>query len=622
MAEIAEAQGKVLAEYIWLDQNGTEMRNKTRVLNYKPLAVEDLPVIVVDARNNYEEELSEVFLKPRKLFPDPFRGGEHVLVLCDSFRPPSYSTMCEGSILQPTVSNNRVASDNLARRAAMSQPLFAAEQQYSVVFPNYPKVSPYSSPFHAPNYGVPHYSSFLEPGGFVPSTSASCDSGSTPLIAPTAIGRTVSDAHLQACLYAGIRVSSADSNCIPGTYSYELGPYEPVEFGDAVSTSRYLLRRVAEENNVNIDFSSRNKDGGGGRCSVKYSTSETRQISSGMNAIQNQLSKLQASHLQHLWAYNGGSFEKMRGSLYSGFICAVGNKNASLVIPGATAIQGAGYYIDQRPPADVDPYVVEIMLMSCTLGIELPLALSDAPRFNFPLWAIGSGASLTHSHLQAIAMANNNFNSALTSSFSPKMNGELEKRINAGFGILPSNYAVNDSKISTGCSYDNDCDEGDDGMSESSEELLIDELEKIDDEYMEGKHGHKKNVGDADYQRNGANCHYYLNTNHLYHRKMDHHNSHHHGPSYEEEVCMPDSCSSTGESSGECSVECTSPEYPICRVARSLSGVIKQQEAMKYKHKAANSKASICDGHFLTRVDSSGNSGHYRMLSVVTKVSY
>ena len=27
----------------------------------------------------------EVFLKPRKLFKDPFRQGEHLLVLCDSF---------------------------------------------------------------------------------------------------------------------------------------------------------------------------------------------------------------------------------------------------------------------------------------------------------------------------------------------------------------------------------------------------------------------------------------------------------------------------------------------------------------------------------------------------------
>ena len=27
----------------------------------------------------------ELFLKPRKIFRDPFRGGDHILVLCDTF---------------------------------------------------------------------------------------------------------------------------------------------------------------------------------------------------------------------------------------------------------------------------------------------------------------------------------------------------------------------------------------------------------------------------------------------------------------------------------------------------------------------------------------------------------
>jgi hypothetical protein len=27
----------------------------------------------------------ELFLKPRKVFRDPFRGGDHILVLCDTF---------------------------------------------------------------------------------------------------------------------------------------------------------------------------------------------------------------------------------------------------------------------------------------------------------------------------------------------------------------------------------------------------------------------------------------------------------------------------------------------------------------------------------------------------------
>lgn len=31
---------------------------------------------------------SEVFLKPRVIYKDPFRGGDNILVLCDTFEPP------------------------------------------------------------------------------------------------------------------------------------------------------------------------------------------------------------------------------------------------------------------------------------------------------------------------------------------------------------------------------------------------------------------------------------------------------------------------------------------------------------------------------------------------------
>lgn len=52
-----------------------------------------MPVITAESENTYggqawAENNQEVFLKPRKLFRDPFRGGDHLLVLCDSFLPP------------------------------------------------------------------------------------------------------------------------------------------------------------------------------------------------------------------------------------------------------------------------------------------------------------------------------------------------------------------------------------------------------------------------------------------------------------------------------------------------------------------------------------------------------
>lgn len=98
---------QVLVEYVWLGSSGSDLRSKTRVLDARPMSVEEVPIIVVDGRqgNNLttqpycalsdsliwncsaygREDPLEVFLKPRKLFRDPFRQGEHLLVLCDSY---------------------------------------------------------------------------------------------------------------------------------------------------------------------------------------------------------------------------------------------------------------------------------------------------------------------------------------------------------------------------------------------------------------------------------------------------------------------------------------------------------------------------------------------------------
>lgn len=77
---------QVMAEYIWLGASGSDIRSKTKVLDCQPESVEDLPVIAVDGDNcgQATADSCEVYLKPRKIFRDPFRGGEHLLVLCDT----------------------------------------------------------------------------------------------------------------------------------------------------------------------------------------------------------------------------------------------------------------------------------------------------------------------------------------------------------------------------------------------------------------------------------------------------------------------------------------------------------------------------------------------------------
>ena len=81
------------AEYIWID--GTEptaqLRSKTKVLQDDEWGrnISSCPAWGFDGSSTEQADgnNSEVYLKPRKVFKDPFRGGNNVLVICDTWLP-------------------------------------------------------------------------------------------------------------------------------------------------------------------------------------------------------------------------------------------------------------------------------------------------------------------------------------------------------------------------------------------------------------------------------------------------------------------------------------------------------------------------------------------------------
>jgi hypothetical protein len=81
-------QNCVVAEYVWCDAFGVP-RSKAKTLTHIPTEPEDLPVWNFDGSSTEQAtgSDSDVFLIPRAIFKDPFRGGHHVMVLaecCDS----------------------------------------------------------------------------------------------------------------------------------------------------------------------------------------------------------------------------------------------------------------------------------------------------------------------------------------------------------------------------------------------------------------------------------------------------------------------------------------------------------------------------------------------------------
>ena len=88
LAKVPHVGGKIIAEYVWIDGSGITLRSKCRTLEGKITSLDQLPEWNYDGSSCYQAaaENSEIIMRPVAYFPDPFRGGDNILVMCHTFR--------------------------------------------------------------------------------------------------------------------------------------------------------------------------------------------------------------------------------------------------------------------------------------------------------------------------------------------------------------------------------------------------------------------------------------------------------------------------------------------------------------------------------------------------------
>ena len=335
----------IKAEYIWID--GTEptplLRSKTKILK----SSKDVPIWGFDgsSTNQAPGKASDCVLKPVFSCPDPIRGGDNVLVMCEVLLTD----------MTPHRTNTRHQLTAAVERFKDQEPWFGIEQEYTMFRGSRPLGFPENNGY--PGAQGPYY----------------CGVGSDDIY-----GRPLVEAHLDACLRAGLEISGINAEVMPGQWEFQVGPLGPVEVSDQLWVCRWLLNRIGEDLDISITLDPKpvRGDWNGAGAHTNFSTKAMRQSYAPVLRAVEALGEKAAEHVAN---YGDRIDARLTGqhetAPWNTFTSGVSDRGASVRIPWQVEVDQRGYIEDRRPNANCDPYTVTRMIVETCCGA---LALTPA----------------------------------------------------------------------------------------------------------------------------------------------------------------------------------------------------------------------------------------------------
>ena len=326
-----------VVEYLWID--GTEptekLRSKTKIVPEG----EDLPLWGFDgsSTNQAPGEDSDCVLRPVYTCPDPIRGGNALIAMCEVLLPD----------LSPHPSNTRAACAAAAEKHADAEMIFGIEQEYTLF------KGP-TQPLGWPRNGFP-----APQGGYY------CGVGSDE-----AFGRPLVEEHMEACLTAGLDIEGINAEVMPAQWEFQIGAIGTPAVADQLWVARWLLYRIGEDHGANATLHPKpmRGDWNGAGAHTNFSTKDMRE---SYDACIEAAEALGRRHDLHIENYGYAIEERLTGlhetASYKEFKYGVSDRGASIRIPWQVARDGKGYIEDRRPNANMDPYVVTRLILETVL---------------------------------------------------------------------------------------------------------------------------------------------------------------------------------------------------------------------------------------------------------------
>jgi len=321
------------ADYNWID--GTKpspiMRSKTRIVadGKEP----DIWGFDGSSTNQAPGANSDCVLRPVYTVPDPIRGRDNILVMCE----------VELTDFTPHPTNTRAFCVDAAEKYADQSPMFGIEQEYTFLQNGRPLGWPENG-FPAPQ--GPYY----------------CGVGGEKMV-----GRDIIEKHTQACLDAGLGIEGTNAEVMMAQWEFQIGVLPAPLIGDQMWMARWLLHRIAEDYDVVVSFDAKPMKGdwNGAGAHTNFSTKDTMQ---SYDAIVAACEALGRKADEHVAAYGAGIEDRLTGAhetqSYKSFSWGASDRGASVRIPWAVEKAKKGWLEDRRPNANVDPYVVAGMIIN------------------------------------------------------------------------------------------------------------------------------------------------------------------------------------------------------------------------------------------------------------------
>lgn len=328
-----------IIEYVWIDglQN---TRSKSRTIFEKNIQLHDIPIWNFDGSSTEQAvgRDSEVYIKPVKLYKDPFRGNNHLMVLCD--------TRYANQIPHPT--NTRIIAQRMFDQTIRDEPWFGFEMEFFMIDPKT------NLPIGFKTADVPKAGPYY------------CGVG-----ASKSYGRNIIEEHYKMCLDAGVTIVGINAEVACGQWEYQIFG-KGIDACDDAWMSKYILARVCEKHNVIDSWHPKPilGDCNGSGMHTNFSTLKMRSTN-GLTEIENAITLLSKKHKEHIAVYGPNNEKRLTGKhetcSMDEFRWGYGNRNVSIRINYETQINKKGYFEDRRVASSCDMYLVSAKILETTL---------------------------------------------------------------------------------------------------------------------------------------------------------------------------------------------------------------------------------------------------------------